>query len=217
VGGVIVAREGGFLHYDRQTQLWVAQGTFGYTDRGMTAVSMSSDGGYGTVVGETGALLETIFDGLGGMQWSPLGLPGLGNSYGVHVIPDPTGIAAKFYGWYVGKSSDFYFYQTNPAGEGCGREGSRQVPCWGTFNTGLRTTGDIHYRSVFLLNKNYGWTVGDGMAIAHWNGQRWKEYPEGHVPFISQLDPNLYAVGMAHSGVGWAVGQNGTILRYTGP
>jgi len=219
VGGYAVAHEGGFLYYDRVDRVWRGERAGAYNsdaDKGPNALHIASDGGYGAIVGDGGAILETFFDGNANVSWTELGLPGRNNSYGVYVIPDPTGVLAKYYGWYVGLASDFYFYQTNPSGEGCGFEGTRRPPCWGTFNTGLRTAGNVYYRSVHLVAKNDGWTVGDGMAIAHWDGRQWHEYPDGHVPFISSLDPNLYGVWMTDSNAGWAVGSGGTILRYTG-
>ena len=219
ISGFAVAHEGGFLYYDRLDRVWRGERAGAYNsdaDKGPNALHIASDGGYGAIVGDGGAILETFFDGNSNVSWTELGLPGRNNSYGVYVIPDPTGVLAKYYGWYVGLASDFYFYQTNPSGEGCGFEGTRRPPCWGTFNTGLRTAGNVYYRSVHLVNKNDGWTVGDGMAIAHWDGRQWREYPEGHIPFISSLDPNLYGVWMTDSNSGWAVGSTGTILRYTG-
>lgn len=215
VRGVAIAHEGG--------QMWYANGMWscsndGGTVVGANTVALAPDGGFGTATGDGGGIWTTSFDGRGNVTFANPKNPGLQNQYGLHVINDPSGILAPYFGFTVGRRTDFFMYMTDPNGEGCGDPGSsRQPPCWATTVTGLQTYGDIYYRSVFLVNRNDGWVVGDGMAIAHWNGQAWKAYPDGNVPFMMPGVPNLSGVSMIDSRNGWAVGSGGAILRYTAP
>jgi len=185
---------------------------------GANAVSLAPNGGFGTAVTDGGMIYTTVFDGVGGVEFNNPKNPGLQNQYGLHVINDPSGILAPYFGFTVGKTSDFFMYMTDPNGQGCGGPGSsRQPPCWATTVTGLQMVGDLYYRSVSLLTRNDGWIVGDAMAIAHWNGQRWDGYPAGYIPFAMPGVPNLTSVAMVDSRSGWAVGSGGAIVRYTAP
>ena len=80
--------------------------------------------------------------------------------------------------------------------------------------SGLFNAANTYYRSVYLVSKSDGWAVGDGRGIAHWDGAQWTVIPAGYIPDIVS-GPSLYAVRMLASNSGWAVGQDGMILRYT--
>ena len=219
-GGAAVAHEGGFFFFDRTTGTWRTgfPGSWNSDNgHGPNVVSLAPDGNWGTIVCDGGGLYDLQFDTTGNPSWRTLGLIGLNNTYGLHVISDPTGVRAPYYGWYVGLVTDFAFYQTGapPNDRGCNEgAGTRTSPCWATAVSGLVNAGNTYYRSVYLVNKTDGWAVGDGMAMAHWDGAQWTSLPAGYIPDIASA-PSLYAVRMLSSSSGWAVGQNGMILKYT--
>jgi len=63
--------------------------------------------------------------------------------------------------------------------------------------------------SVFMVNENIGWIVGDKGTILYKVGDYWVNYNK-----ITNED--LYSVFMLDRNKGWAVGSKGTILSFNG-
>jgi len=63
--------------------------------------------------------------------------------------------------------------------------------------------------SVYFVNSNDGWAVGDRGTIIHYDGSEWHNV-------VTPVNCNLHDVYFVSSHNGWAVGDSGTILHYDG-
>jgi photosystem II stability/assembly factor-like uncharacterized protein len=63
--------------------------------------------------------------------------------------------------------------------------------------------------SIYFLDKNNGWAVGEKGSIIHYDGINWSVQK-------SNTTCNLYSVFFLDVNNGWAVGAAGTILKYNG-
>ena len=66
------------------------------------------------------------------------------------------------------------------------------------------------FLDAFALSVTDVWVVGDYGTITHWDGSSWQDVS-------SPTSDTLNAVSMHSSTNGWAVGSNGTIIRYKVP
>lgn len=64
-------------------------------------------------------------------------------------------------------------------------------------------------RSVYFVNSNDGWAVGNGGTIIHYDGNGWH-------PVDSSVSCDLYDIYFVSPRNGWAVGDSGIILHYDG-
>jgi photosystem II stability/assembly factor-like uncharacterized protein len=76
---------------------------------------------------------------------------------------------------------------------------------WNAVSSPTQTT----LESVFMVNANDGWAVGQGGVIIRWNGAEWKS-------IANPTTEALYSVFMVNAHDGWAVGQGGVILHWNG-
>ena len=63
--------------------------------------------------------------------------------------------------------------------------------------------------SIYLLDENSAWIVGNNGTIIHKEQEKWIASPK-------VTEENLYSVCFSDKNNGWAVGSKGTILRYDG-
>jgi photosystem II stability/assembly factor-like uncharacterized protein len=160
-----------------------------------------ADATHGWAVGDNGTILATDD---GGRRWRAQDGGGENDLSSVH-------FADTTHGWAVGDNGTIL--ATANGG------GKWQLQDSGTAN-GL-------FSGVYFADATHGWVVGaDAMILATANGgATWQTLSTGdRNPFflsfkklVSSAVENLHGVYLADASHGWAVGQNGTILRWVLP
>lgn len=107
----------------------------------------------------------------------------------------------------TGSINDIYFYDSN---HGCAVGASDILYNNNGIWTQLNNTTGNSLNSVFFINANEGWIVGNGGTVLHSTngGANWTAQSSG-------TSANLLDVFFTSSTNGYTVGTNGTVLHYT--
>lgn len=159
---------------------------------GLRALALTVDGRRGVAVGDQGRL--ALYHGDTNPPYWDSSVVGLGSDlYTVAFVNNNAG-------WMGGDFPALLHYPSLDCG-------SRPSPCWGLALNAPHNGSSI--RGMAFADERNGWAVGPAGRLFHWNGQAWQSFENS--PTIT----NLNGLTLLSAQVGWAVGDNGVILRYT--
>jgi len=147
---------------------------------------------YGWAVGNGSTIL--MFDGMGWRkQINPENAPS--TFFSISMNTDT-------FGWVVGEGATFYQY-------------NKLNNRWNYFKNveidkkdiDKKNKPTIDVRSVYTIDKNNAWAVSSGDNIFHFEGKKWSRLT------CNDVSEQLFAVTF-YNKIGWAVGENGVILKY---
>jgi len=173
----------------------------------INAIYIQPDGQRGWAVGENGLVLKyDIYS-----DWAVQGYVLTDqNFYAISLVPNPVDQRVPWYGWAAGDGRVGMIRYPNYEGV-C--QSAENVPCWKPVGSTETNYLPFDFKSfgIRLLSPTDGWLVGTESLIAHWDGITWR--PVTGEPF--PLDPTLRALSMISFTEGWAVGDRGSIWRYS--
>lgn len=181
----IVGYSGIVLRWDGNA--WAVDDSFLFTDNleGMAYISENDVWAFG------GSYNHPAVFRFNGSEWNPVDiLLSPGESVDFSFAGD---FSNSNNGWIVGGSKNILFWNGSSLGEY-------------SLDPEMILTNDVD-----ILTENNGWIVGLGLTgsnIRHWNSNTWEDVS-------SPTNQNLEAIFMLGENLGWAVGENGVIIKYS--
>jgi hypothetical protein len=160
-----------------------------------------------------------------GRNWTQVASPSTRSYYGLTITPGTNGNDA----WAVGDSNTMVRWNgsawsavSSPAPSytvlyGVAMVNARDGWATGPYGQLMRWNGtawslvnvpEASAHALAAVASNDVWAVGAAGQILHWNGSAWSSIG-------SATGNDLYAISMGWAHEGWAVGDNGVLLRYT--